>query len=122
MKAINLADFYGLKVIAKNPGLGCAGEDADPVLAHPNIFGVIVEKGAGTPASMNAMRCQAGRPLLPAWFVFFGRGLDRCRTTANMIKAARFANMAATYSNRGEYCSCIDYRLPNDFPATVQAS
>jgi hypothetical protein len=115
MRAINLADFYNLKVVAKNPGLGCAGIDADPILAHRNVCGIIVEKGAGTPASMNAMRCKAQRPQLPVWFVFFGSGRLRCITTSNAIKAGEFANMGATYSPRGEYGASLDYRRPNDF-------
>ena len=40
--AIELASSYGLKVIAKNPGL--MGNGAAAYVAHPNVYGIIVEK------------------------------------------------------------------------------
>jgi hypothetical protein len=58
--AIELAASYGLKVIAKNPGLM---RGATAYVAHPNIHGTIVEKGAGGPADMDALRRKAGKPL-----------------------------------------------------------
>ena len=43
--AIELAATYDLKVIAKNPGL--IGSGAVAYVAHPNVHGIIVERGAG---------------------------------------------------------------------------
>jgi hypothetical protein len=40
-----------------------------PYLAHANVYGVIVERGAGGPAEMDALRQKAGKPDLPVWFV-----------------------------------------------------
>src|SRR5262249_42738534 len=72
--AIELAASHGLKVIAKNPGLlkGILSQDGRErpdvlsqdgrkrpdvaYVAHPNIHGVIVEKDAGRPADMEALR------------------------------------------------------------------
>ena len=42
--AIELAASYGLKVIAKNPLL--VSDGAAAYVAHPNVFGAIVERGA----------------------------------------------------------------------------
>src|SRR5437763_1569078 len=42
--AIDFAASYGLKVIAKNPKL--METDPLPYIAHPNVHGIIVEKGA----------------------------------------------------------------------------
>ena len=39
--AIELASSYGLKVIAKNPGLLA---DATSYVAHANVYGIIVER------------------------------------------------------------------------------
>ena len=57
--AIELAATYNLKVIAKNPGI-----TDDPVryVSHPNVYGIIVEKGAGGAADMEALRKKAGKP------------------------------------------------------------
>jgi hypothetical protein len=43
--AVELAASYGLKVIAKNPKL--MEGDPLPYVGHPNVYGMIVEKGAG---------------------------------------------------------------------------
>ena len=69
--AIELAATYNLKVIAKNPGI-----TDDPVryVSHPNVYGIIVEKGAGGAADMERLRKRAGKPDLPVWFVAFGSG------------------------------------------------
>ncbi len=64
--AIELAASYGLKVIAKNPGL--MGSGATAYVAHPNVYGIIVEKGAGSaarhgraaPQGRQARRCRPG--------------------------------------------------------------
>lgn len=108
--AIGLAANYGLKIIAKNPGLNYGDDDATPAVAHPNVFGIIVEKGAGTPAQMDAMRRKAGKPDLPVWFVSFGAGNSWARAIAK--DAANYRNMGVTYSSVGEYGSSTDLLKP----------
>ena len=106
--AIDLAATYGLKVIAKNPGL--MDGDKTPYVGHPNVFGIIVEKDAGTPQEMDALRNKAGKPSLPVWFVAFGDG----RTWADEIAtaAADRKNMGVTFSSHGEYGNAIDVLRP----------
>jgi hypothetical protein len=103
--AIELAAGSGLKVIAKNPGL-LASEIAKRYVAHPNVHGVIVERGAGVPDGMDALRRNAGKPDLPVWFVAFGPG----RSWANEMAtaAAPYRDMRVTYSDRGEYGTSRD--------------
>jgi hypothetical protein len=111
--AVDEAARYGLKVIAKNPML--LEGDPLPYLAHPNIHGIIVEKGAGAPLEMEKLRWEAGAPKLPVWFVFFGKdGLSRARQTAAQIEAAGYPNMSVTFdSARDEYGGDIeDILLP----------
>lgn len=102
--AVEAAQGRGLKVIAKNPLL--LEGAATAYLAHPNVFGVIVERGAGGPIDTDALRKKAGKPNLPVWFVAFGDG----RTWAgNVANAARpFRNMSVTYSSACEYGNSID--------------
>ena len=106
--AIELAASYGLKVIAKNPGL--MGGEAKAYVAHPNVYGIIVERGAGNPAEMEALRRKAGKPDLPVWFVAFGAGRGWAGTVANGAK--QFRNMGVTYSSAGEYGNSIDILSP----------
>jgi len=105
--AIELAASYGLKVIAKNPGL--LGGAASYV-AHSNIHGVIVEKDAGHPAGMEALRRKAGKPHLPVWFVAFGNGRGWAGSIASSAK--QFRHMGVTYSSAGEYGNAIDILSP----------
>jgi hypothetical protein len=102
--AVEAAQGRGLKVIAKNPLL--LEGDATPYLAHPNVFGVIVERGAGGPADMDALRKRAGKPNLPVWFVAFGDGRAWAGNVANAARP--FRNMGVTYSSAGEYGNSID--------------
>jgi hypothetical protein len=115
LRAVNIAVLHDLKVIAKNVGLGCNGDPADTIVSHTNVYGIIVEKGAGSASSMEAMRRKAQRPLLPVGFVFFGNGYSRGKAIANEIKAKKFANMGCTFSNRGEYGNALDLCVPNVF-------
>jgi len=117
--AIDLAASYGLKVIAKNPGLmqGTAGEDghqrpdaATSYVAHPNVYGIVVERGAGSPGDMDALRREAGKPTLPVWFVAFGSGRAWAGGVANAAK--HYRNMGVTYSSAGEYGNAIDILPP----------
>jgi hypothetical protein len=102
--AVELAAGHGLDVIAKNPLL----IDGDPVpyLAHPAVTGVIVERGAGNPADMHALRCRAGKPALPVWFVSFGAGRAWAGDVARIARP--FREMRVTHSSRGEYASSED--------------
>jgi len=108
--AIELAATYGLKVIAKNPSLLEAG--ATPYVAHPNVHGIIVERGAGNAAKLDALRRKAGKPNLPTWFVSFGGGHDWANGVANAAK--NYRNMGVTYSSTGEYGNSIDVLTPSD--------
>ena len=67
-----------------------------------------MEKDAGTPEEMDALRNKAGKPTLPVWFVAFGDG----RTWADDIAttAADHRNMGVTYSSDGEYGNAADVR------------
>ena len=106
--AIELAAGHGLKVIAKNPGI--MGSGAKKYVAHPNVYGIIVEKGAGNAAEMDELRRKAGKPELPVWFVAFGSG----RSWANNVAkaAGSFRNMGVTYSSAGEYRNAEDVLSP----------
>jgi hypothetical protein len=105
--AIELAASYGLKVIAKNPGLL---KGATEYVAHPNVYGIIVEKGAGRAADMDALRKRAGKPDLPVWFVSFGSGRSWASSVAGT--ARQYRNMGVTYSSAGEYGNAIDILPP----------
>jgi hypothetical protein len=105
--AIELAATYNLKVIAKNPGI-----TDDPVryVSHPNVYGIIVEKGAGNAGEMDTLRRKAGKPDLPVWFVSFGSGRGWGQSVANSAKSYR--NMGVTHSSAGEYGNSIDLLTP----------
>jgi hypothetical protein len=105
--AIELAGSYGLKVIAKNPGL--LG-DATSYVAHPNVYGIIIERGAGGPDEMDALRRKAGKPEMPVWFVAFGGGRAWAYSTADIAK--KYRGMGVTYSSAGEYGNVIDVLSP----------
>jgi hypothetical protein len=106
--AIELAASYGLKVIAKNPGL--MEDGATSYVAHPNVHGIIVERGAGSAGDMEALRREAGKPTLPVWFVAHGDGRAWAGDVANAAK--HYRNMGVTYSSAGEYGNAIDILPP----------
>jgi hypothetical protein len=106
--AIDLAASYGLKVIAKNPGLV---PGATAYVAHPNVYGIIVEKGAGGAADMDALRRKAGKPNLPVWFVAFGGGRGWAGSVASSAK--QYRHMGVTYSSSGEYGNALDVLQPS---------
>jgi hypothetical protein len=111
--AVDEAARYGLKVIAKNPSL--MQQDPLPYVAHTNIHGIIVEKGAGSAHELDSLRRAAGAAKLPVWFVFFGKdGAEPARHAAAQIKAAGYPNMSVTWdSAREEYGGDIqDVLLP----------
>lgn len=107
--AIELAAKYSLKVIAKNPGLMERG--GLQYVAHPSVYGIIVEKDAGGPAAMNAVRVQAGKPDLPIWFVAFGSGRQWAMGIAQHATGMR--NIGVTFSRHGEYGSSEDILKPH---------
>jgi hypothetical protein len=111
--AIELAASYGLKVIAKNPLLLESG--AKPYVAHANVHGIIVERGAGGADEHDALRRKVGKPDLPTWFVSFGSG----RSWANGVAGAakHYRNMGVTYSSAGEYGNSIDVLTPTSEPS-----
>jgi hypothetical protein len=106
--AIELAASYGLKVIAKNPLLLDSG--AATYVAHPNVHGIIVERGAGGADEHDALRRKAGKPNLPTWFVSFGGGRSWANGVASSAK--QYRNMGVTYSSAGEYGNSIDILTP----------
>lgn len=108
--AVSLASEYGLRVLAKNPFI--CGPDPVSYLKHQNIYGAIVERGAGTPREMDELRRKANRPNLPVWFVYFGSGWAVAVETAKLIKLGGYKNMGVTYSRNGEYGSSMDVLNP----------
>lgn len=109
LAAIELAKVYNLAVIAKNPGLRHYGE----YVAHSNVCGIIVEKGAGNTTSNHNLRLQAKRPNLPVWFVAHGRKEeDWIRAIGQEIKTNGYKNMSATRSTGAEYSNSIQVVEP----------
>src|SRR5258708_3384524 len=106
--AIDLADTYGLKVVAKNPGL--MDGDQKKYVGHRNVVGIIVEKDAGTPEEMDALRCGVGKPTLPVWFVAFGNGKGWAEKIAQV--AGKHCHMGVTHSTKGEYANATDVLVP----------
>lgn len=113
LDALDLAQKFGLKIIAKNPGLVDPGMDA--YIKHPTIVGIIVEKGAGTPDSMDRLRRANNLPTLPVWLVAFDRGgKSKGWAWANSIApAVRRLGMGLTYSSGSEYGNVVDVVKPN---------
>lgn len=108
--AIKLANSYGLKVIAKNPGL-LGSSSAKTYVADPNVCGIIVERYAGTPDATDVLRRRAGKPDIPVWFVAFGGGRG---WTGRIAKDAKnYHGMGVTYSSAGEYGNVIDILKPH---------
>ena len=108
VSAVEKAAAMGFEVVAKNPGL--LEGDPLPYVAHPAVVGIIVEKDAGDPAGMDALRRRANKPDLPVWFVAFGSGKAWAGKIAE--QAAKFRGMGVTLSERGEYKTSKDVLLP----------
>ena len=108
--AIDLAERYGLKVIAKNPALIQDGPLA--YVTHRNVHGIIVEQGAGNAHEMHTLRLRAGKADMPVWFVFFDKGdrheIGRKAAKEMAADAQQYDNMSVTYSPDGEYKSAVD--------------
>jgi hypothetical protein len=107
--AVSRASQFGLRVLAKNPVI-C--DDPESYLAHANVYGAIVEKGAGTPGQMEELRRKVGRPHLPVWFVYFGSTSATALEAARTIRENGYRNMGVTFSSRTEYGSSQDVYLP----------
>jgi hypothetical protein len=122
VEAVDLASSYGLKVIAKNPKL--MEGDPLPYVAHPNVYGIIVEKGAGNAHDMHELRERAAKPNLPVWFVFFDEHPRHTAGKAAAKEAAalgqQYASMYVTYSPGGEYIDALDQNADRDPYATTK--
>jgi hypothetical protein len=96
--------------------------DSRSYVAHPNVYGIVVEKDAGNAHDMNGLRERAGKPALPVWFVFFDEhprqivGKTAARNAATLVQ--QYASMHVTYSPGGEYVDAIDELVPTDRRAT----
>ena len=108
IRAVEQAGKYGLRVIAKNPGI-C--DSPLTYVKHPNIYGIIVEKDCGTPEEMERLRRQAGKPTLPVWFVCFTSGRSWGDSVA--ASAVLHRNMGVTYSPNGAYTTSVDLVTPH---------
>jgi uncharacterized protein (TIGR02594 family) len=116
MDAVNYAAGRGLTVLAKNP-LACTDWSPNEIVAyvkHPAVVGVVVERGAGSPSDMDALRINAGKPDLFVRFVAFKNAKEDGRAwAANTARlCAPFKNMAVTISLDGEYTSSADVQGP----------
>lgn len=116
-RAYDVAAEFGMSVVAKNPGLGCAQSNGGEARTRRAVIGlirravaIIVERGAGDPSDMDELRTAAGRDAMQVWFVFFGTGSGAAAATARQIASRGFRNMSVTYSSRGEYGSSEDVR------------
>jgi hypothetical protein len=107
-EAMILAYSRGLGIIAKNPLLT---KCSMAFISHPNVFGVIVERGAGTPSQYDDLRRRARQyAKLPVWFIFDGR--DGSAECAAEIEAGGFKGMSVTYSASGRYADSTSVLLP----------
>jgi peptidoglycan hydrolase-like protein with peptidoglycan-binding domain len=104
------ARLSGLNVWVKNAAI--VEGDKKLLLAHPASVGCIVEEDCGTPAEYETLRKSANKPDTPIRFVSYGDGRGWAEDVANKIKAAKYQNMAVTYSARGEYTSVEHILLP----------
>jgi hypothetical protein len=88
LEAVDVADGYGLHVLAKNP-LICDW-DSVPYVKHPAVVGIVVEKDEdATPAVYDDLRKAAGKPDLPVYFVAFKDSKEDGRAwAATAAKAA----------------------------------
>jgi len=103
LRAIDLAETYSLRVIAKNAALL-----DDPLLYLGRCHAVIIEKGAGAPGEMNRMRRDVGQPNMPCWFVSFGSGAMWAQQVKLATMRADYRNMFVSFSRKGEYGSSDD--------------
>jgi hypothetical protein len=98
--------------------------DPLPYVAHPNVYGIIVEKDAGDAHDMHALRERAGKPDLPVWFVFFDEQPRQTMGKAAAREAAalaqQYASMHVTYSPGGEYIDALDQTSDSEAHITTK--
>lgn len=107
LAALKLAESYGFKVIAKNPGLfypTCVEYVAQ-------CHGIISEKGAG-PTELDQIRRDAGFPDMPVWFVAYG-SLGQLWARQLYVLTTNFKNMGVTLSPGDEYTEAEDIVVPH---------
>lgn len=109
MEAIDVAHHYDLKVIAKNPLL-LGRDNSKTYVSHPNVYGIIVERDAGEPATMDLLRRKISKLDIPVWFVAFGTGHKWANDMAKTAK--NYKGMGVTYSSEGEYERVVDILKP----------
>jgi hypothetical protein len=107
-RAIDVAMTYKIGVIFKNPGL--IKFDITPLIAHPNVFGMIVEENCGIVPALDKLRRDAKKPLLPIWFVSYGSSDQWAQDIAT--EARRFFHMGVTHSYNGRYNQSLDVFKP----------
>src|SRR5262245_49034225 len=117
LAAIGWAQERTIGVLAKNPSAGNIWQDDFvAVVQHPNVVGIIVERGAGTAASMHSLRSRAGKPSLPVRFVAYADdsgGEAWANAIAAEITSVGYADMGVTYSpSVREYASSVDVLRP----------
>lgn len=107
--AVDMAESYGLRVIAKNPHLIERGAKY-----VSRCYGIISEQGAGDPWSIDQIRQDAGRPLMPIWFVAYTDDENNGGAWAQRIKhvCEAYVGMGVTHSPDGEYTSSEDVLVP----------
>lgn len=110
LQAVAAAAAVGLKVIAKNPALVDPG--MDEFVRNANVYGIIVEHGAGSPPSMDRLRRINNRPDLPVWFVAFNDGEGGHAWANRIAPDAHKLGMGVTYSPQGEYTVSTDVVKP----------
>lgn len=102
LKACGIAQDYRLGVIAKNILRIDKVVDNGPleIAKHPNVWGFIVERGAGNPSQMEALRKRGNKAgIAPVWFVFAGTmGANQC---ADQIRQGSYRGMGVSYSTGG---------------------
>ena len=107
-RAVDVSMTYKIGVIFKNPGL--IKFDITSLIAHPNVYGMIVEENCGTASAMDKLRRDAKKPLLPIWFVSYGSTDRWAQETA--IEARPFYHIGISHSYNGRYNHSLDVLKP----------
>lgn len=97
MEFFTQAFTHGLGVIVRNPMLYAAPR---LIMSHPNVLGVVVDRGAGNSADHAVIRDIVHRGgLLPVWFVFDGP--DGAEACADSIRTGALRGMSVYTVARG---------------------
>jgi N-acetylmuramoyl-L-alanine amidase len=100
----------GFLIIAKNPVL-LSLNNALRYVSHPNVIGIIVERGMQSVALLDLLRKDCGKPDLPIWFVAFdldGHGVGWSWANKMAEQVAGLGHVGVTYSEYGEYVNVED--------------